>query len=102
MQDKVAFKKSFPKSNAIFGMQNDKNIINELLQISGNDLRSVAIIIQTVFFFFHSNVSYFLAIDKISENFRVSDDIIAFDYVSSFFYYLKMIIQILFDHDCRL
>jgi hypothetical protein len=41
-----------------------------------------------------------MIIDEV--NTKNKDDLIAFDYVSNFFYYFKMIIQILFDHDAKL
>lgn len=75
-----------------------KNIVLELLQVESLDLQRVTILLESMFFLFHSNLSYFLIVDKLSS----LKNGVSLNYVSEFFYYLKMIIQILFDHDTKL
>ena len=84
----------------------NNEIISELLQMNGHELKSVVQVMQTMFFFFQSCLSNFIIIDKISPTHGAADagtdDNISIDFVNIFFYYFKMIIQILFDHDKRL
>ncbi|TNV84480.1 hypothetical protein FGO68_gene2070 [Halteria grandinella] len=101
IQERLQIQKSF--QNGIFSQNKDSKLLNEFLQISDNDLRSVTIMIQSLFFFFHSNLTYVLIIDKITskQSSQNQDDKFGFDYVATFFYYFKMIIQVLFDHDAK-
>lgn len=51
--------------------------------------------------FFHSNLNYFMIIDRLKPPSTLLEGA-SMDFVNIFFYYFKMIIQILFDHDAKL
>ena len=51
--------------------------------------------------FFHSNLNYFMIIDRLKPPSTLQEGA-SMDFVNIFFYYFKMIIQILFDHDAKL
>lgn len=76
-------------------------VLDELLQVKAQDLKSVTSILQTIFLFFQGNLSYFLIIDRL-ETPNDSASMVSMNFAMMFFYYLKMIIQILFDHDSKI
>eukprot|EP00347_Sterkiella_histriomuscorum_P021714 403333020 len=75
--------------------------ISELLQIDCQNLKKVALLVQSIFLFFQQNLSFFMLIDK-QEVTTIVESGISLDYVNIFFYYFKFLIQILFDHDRKI